>query len=404
MLSQIITSFQGLFSRAFWFGSFLPVAIIAALHIALLEVFFPAFLQLRTLLDKGLAQDVTVMTFFIAGLVILAYILTPFAPFVRLLLDGRSLPAWLHDELRADRYAPWKRAKKRDDKIIEDRFYFEKFFDKKYLSVAEAAGIAQKHMHNPAEEKVDKAEKAVEEMRKSIKTIELPTRTLAENAVQSLLAAYGSKDGPVSAKNMRRLDEARGAFHEMLLEAKFEARYRSFQAPAMISREDLLPTRVGDAHWEVERYCQNTYNADYNFLWPRIEMLMQGNTDAFSVRLGDAQSQVHFAALLLGLTLSVPAIWIPVLLWTAVSPWPLLIIGGASVLALMFLYELVVQSEVVFGRAVCAAVDRYRLKVLTDIMHQPPPKTLQAERTLWRSLKAASDPQNPFDLFLAPKD
>jgi hypothetical protein len=159
-----------------------------------------------------------------------------------------------------------------------------------------------------------------------------------------------------------------------------------------------LPTRVGDARLLAERYSEDTYRVDFNYLWPRIQLLLPKADEGFFQRLQDAQSQVEFSVLALVLALTVPFVWLPVLLFISTTPWLFLVIGLLSPFALLFFYELVVQSQSVFGEVVRVAIDKYRLSVLTEVMRQPMPATLAAERALWARLRQASEPGNEADL------
>jgi hypothetical protein len=70
---------------------------------------------------------------------------------------------------------------------------------------------------------------------------------------------------------------------------------------------------------------------------------------------------------------------------------------------MLFLYELVVQSQSVFGEIVRAAIDKYRLNVLTDVMRQSLPASLAAERLLWQRLSLTSEPRNEANVGLTHK-
>jgi hypothetical protein len=160
---------------------------------------------------------------------------------------------------------------------------------------------------------------------------------------------------------------------------------------------------VGDARRLAERYSEDTYRVDFDYVWTRIQMLLPNDDSGFPQRLSDAQSQVSFSVLALMLALTVPLAWLPILFVTANTPWLFLTIGILSPLVLLFFYYLVVQSQSVFGEVVRVAIDKYRLQVLTEIMRQPLPATLAAERILWKGLKQASEPGNQFDLAFTHK-
>ncbi len=72
------------------------------------------------------------------------------------------------------------------------------------------------------------------------------------------------------------------------------------------------------------------------------------------VESGDAltNSPRHLAKL----ALTVPLIWLPLLLFIATMPWLFLVIGFLSPPVLLFFYELVVRSQAVFGEVVMVAI------------------------------------------------
>jgi hypothetical protein len=88
IFGQVFSAFQSLLSRAFWFGSFLPVAMFAALNLMLVPVAFPEV----DILEKVIRPEWAWMSVVLVGLVIVAYALGPLIPLFRDVLDGRGLP------------------------------------------------------------------------------------------------------------------------------------------------------------------------------------------------------------------------------------------------------------------------------------------------------------------------
>ena len=209
--------------------------------------------------------------------------------------------------------------------------------------------------------------------------------------------------------NSKLLAEGRKHLVTLIADARNEADYHrgviasTHRIDLLPTRLDLLPTRVGDARRITERYSEDTYQVDFDYVWTRIQMLLPKEDTEFLKRVGDAQSQVSFSVLALSLMLTVPPVWLPILLVTATTPWLFLAIGFLSPALVLFLYELVVQSQSVFGEVVRAAIDKYRIQVLTEVMRQPLPATLAAERLLWRGLSLASVPANAANLNLTHK-
>jgi len=180
---------------------------------------------------------------------------------------------------------------------------------------------------------------------------------------------------------------------QLLEQAPAEARHR-FQFLSEHTRglavrefEDPQATRIGDARVVAERYSEDVYQAEFEYLWPRLQLMVPAN-DPVAERIGAARAQVEFAVLSLLLMLSVPVVWLPLLALTTRTPWLLLGIGAAAPMFAGFFYQLVFVSQVALGEVVKVAIDRYRLDVI-KMLHQPRPATLSGERELWRQLGAA---------------
>ena len=100
MLGTVIDVFKGFFSRSFWFGNFLPVAIFAFLHLIIAWWVLP-----NIPLAEWANADPKSLTYFpiaLAVLVVIAYALIPIIPLVRGLLDGSLLPEAVQDMLRRE--------------------------------------------------------------------------------------------------------------------------------------------------------------------------------------------------------------------------------------------------------------------------------------------------------------
>src|SRR5215211_8078207 len=122
MLSQYINVFQGFFSRAFWFGAFLPVALFAFVHLAIAWLAFGDAVPLVAWLKEEQSKLALFPAIFVA-LVVLGYVLSPMVSLFRDLLDGSALPASWHDALRNGRTPALNTIRDEVD-IAEDRLGF----------------------------------------------------------------------------------------------------------------------------------------------------------------------------------------------------------------------------------------------------------------------------------------
>lgn len=408
MFDSMLTAFQAFFSRAFWFGCFLPVALGAVLHAVILSLAIPGVLPVDRI---GKPTETTMFFALTVGaLVVLAYAIAPLTPALRAILDGWFLPDWLHDLLRAPRVRRCREMRQRAEQARTVHNAFNQIRNQEWPRKVWAAGeVGEGLCKADAIKKIEKAEAAICQLSAEMKRV-LPEPAQFQSALDMLCEALKVNSAKLSADhhdfaNSERLALARSRLRTMIDQALDEAYYALARAEFKRSRSGILPTRVGDAREAVERYSLDAYRVDFDFVWPRIQMLLQkpveGANDYYE-RLNDAQSQISFAVLSLALTATVPIIWLPVLALMSTKLWLFLLIGALSPIVIMLLYELVVQSQRAFGDVVKVAIDKYRQQVLTDILRQPAPRTLAAERHLWRQLKAATDPGNEFDLVFAP--
>ncbi len=285
-----------------------------------------------------------------------------------------------------------------------NRVFFFQMYDQNLKAIYRAKEDMNSASAGPNKIQVEQAVEALNVLTESTRSTELPDRVRVQATFDKILSAYNSRAANFSIDDLSMLEDACSQFIAMLYEAVSESEYRLRRTPSNYKRTDLLPTRVADTRKSIERYCEELYHVDFSYVWARIQMILPAESNQFSLRLRDAQSQVNFSILILGLMCTVPLVWLPILFAVSKSPWLFLAVGFLSVPVLLFLYELVVQSEAVFGELVRAAIDKYRLQVLTEIVHQPLPQTLAVERTLWLGLRSAAEAGNSVDFLLSKKD
>jgi hypothetical protein len=179
-------------------------------------------------------------------------------------------------------------------------------------------------------------------------------------------------------------------------DAESEARHRlnavARRMPTLDPR-DWQATRLGDARYARDSYVRDTYGASFDYLWPKVRMAVgDGEADdakAVARSVADAASLVDFAALLLVLALTIPAVWLPVIIVNDKPVFAFLAIGVGAPIALAMFYELLIRAEMAFGIVVQNIVDRYHLAIF-PMLSLPVPATLSAERDLWSRVEQAS--------------
>jgi hypothetical protein len=401
-LNEIIGVFKGFFSRAFWFGSFLPVAIFGFIHLAIAWWVLP---------DVPLAEwakaNASTLTYFpvtFAALIVLAYALTPLVPLARGLLDGSLLPERWHDALRSE-HMTTARAVRR--KINEA---FALFNELGYLNSKQIADIwTARGRGNAAggitdEAAIDQATRAIGTLQRRFDTGDLPGKDALKDGVDKLVAALQinatelpAGPAPTAAQRnaAQRLDAAQLQLVELLKDAEADAEHRYHALETRHSRlayDNPQATRMADTRVLMESYPAKAYGVDFAYIWPRLQLVIpqqaaQGEGASFGEKLAAARSQIDFAVLSLALALTIPLIWLPYLAWTADNPTKFLVIGAAAPLVAAFFYHVAVESQIAFGEVMKTAIDSHRLKLLSDNLRQPLPATLSAERELWGRLQ-----------------
>jgi hypothetical protein len=406
MLSQYITTFQGFFTRAFWFGSFLPVALFAFLHLVIAWLAFDT-VELR----EWLAADQSKLTLFpaiFAGLVMISYSLSPMVPVFGLLVEGWAMPSCIQQWLRRERM----RATKPIREAVDDAELLLKSYRiiHKCLpdSLEKARAIGKRRQSITDKQQFDRAKKSVEALRKQWADGQIPSEDHAKAAVRELVKALEANDTEHRDQNalILELEKLQDNILDLVFEWKREADHRVhalYTRYCRINYRDPEATRMADARVMTETYSLNVYNVDFSYIWPRLQLVLpeqgsEGQVGSFNDRLIAARSRVDFAVLSLALALTIPLVWIPLIAWHGNSV-PLFIgIGIGSPLLAVFFYQLAVESQFEFGELVKAAIDKYRFAVLTDL-HQALPPTLTAERELWRSLRVAEQVSALAELF-----
>lgn len=385
MFTQIATVIEGFLSRGFWFGSFLPVALAAVTHAFLAHQVFPSFSPWTWLTATG--SDAAKLPVVLGGTIVAAYALTPLLPWIRGMLDGSLLPGWIHDALRKEHAAA---ARKRRDQIGEAYLTHGQFQGllKAWTEKLRRARFAGEQFVGPAvPQHVADALFSVLALRATLSAGTLPAQADVATTCGALEFALRTHDAMGNAD----LDRAHRALIKLLQDAELESRHRadSFaeRNAAAVLRQPQA-TRMADAKRLTQQYCEEAYGVQFDYLWPRLQLELPDKGPVID-RLAANRAQGDFALLSLVLTASIAVVWLPMLAWHDPQPWLLCTLGIATPLGVAFFYRLALVNETAFGDLVKALVDRYRFDVLKDILRQPMPATLGAERELWIRLMRA---------------
>ncbi|PSO15696.1 hypothetical protein [Bradyrhizobium sp. MOS003] len=428
--NSVYTALQGFLSRTFWFAAFLPVALIAVIHLAIATLavgpikIFGATVSLSGSVDA--AQFATSGIVIVLGLVIVAYAVMPLMPRFRGLLDGTLLPVDIHD---------WLRGMRRTEANILERTIQERLDDlgalhtmlEKYnpadspfrMAYADAERLARP----PDSKVVDTAAASLKAARTAIDKRRLMAAAVreAEASVLAMLArnnpdklALARLIAPATldaaaARLCEDTGDLANQFEDVLSAACREAFYAHEIVKERVRIAAALKnpraTLIGDARYVVESYAEDVYCAQFDFLWPRLLVAIKAEKadDPILTSIENARAQSDFAVLSLVLILTVPAIWLPTLLVRGGPAWLFLAIGAATPMLLTFFYELVFENQLAFGDVVKSTIDRHRLLVL-KMLGLPQPASRSGERLLWEQVRRAEEDGRTTDLvYLPPK-
>jgi hypothetical protein len=397
VFSNVFSIFQGFFSRAFWFGSFLPVLVVASIHAVIAGVQFPDAVPVASWVGGTAANMAATAPFIFATLLVLAYAMAPLMPLMRDILDGKLLPEKLHRWMREERLVEMKKAREEIDQAVLVHAGLQSLNEGlEKLWTAREEGVSR----NRAEKAqlVAAAEAACSSFAQALETRDWETHPIAgmqaleavREALKENSAGYQGNHAGQRALS-KRVHAVQERLIKLISEASVEATHRadvlSARHATALPLDVPQATRFGDARRIVERYSESVYAVRFAFLWPRLQLVMQDKE--FNDRLVAAKAQIDFAILSIFLVVTL-ALWLPVLAWTGRSLTLFLGLGAVLPLLFRFFYELAVQSQLAFGDVMRAAVDRYRLDLL-KLLRLPVPASRDAERQLWKRLQDADE-------------
>jgi hypothetical protein len=412
--NSIYQALRGFFSQGFWFATFLPVALFAALHLAIaIAVLGSASLLGMTVSFREVKGDsTTASTLIIVAVIVIAYALQPLVPHFRSLLDGSQLPGWMHQWLRPQRLARAREMRRNLKQALDDMGAMVELYENVHAfggALRTAYRAAQQHPGGGNEAAADTARRALRTLQDALSQPPAlaPLAQAAQQAVIDALRANNpDPDALATARGAafavspldRRIAEVTNQIaddlEEHINETTREAIYRH---QVLRDRNRLVgaldaprATQIGDARFVAESYAKSVYGVNFDFLWPRLLVAMrdQKSDDPMLSTIDAARAQVDFAVLSMFLTVTVPVVWGPIILARGGPAWLFLAIGAVTPLALSFFYELAFEVQLAFGDIAQTAIDRSRFLVLRMLRQSDPPSRGE-ERRLWVRIASA---------------
>jgi hypothetical protein len=150
---------------------------------------------------------------------------------------------------------------------------------------------------------------------------------------------------------------------------------------------NIRATALENSRLAMEQYTRSAYNVSFDFLWPRLRMVVPSNktiADAVEVATATLDFAILMTALsaltTLGWMLVMPLVGDSLLLYLAVA-----VLGPALV---WFFYRLADASQQGIGVVATMAIDGLRFDLLTAL-HLPLPTSISDEQKTWPNLELA---------------
>jgi len=401
MFSTLFDKVQTLLSRTFWLGNFFPVLVFTLLNLGIAWVGLGEFASwlARQWPDPTALSPVPVFALIAIGIV--AFMLGPLTPVFRAALEGEFLPKKARRMLRREFTAKAARAESRIRRAEANFVFFDQInrsAQQTFENARGAAGARNNHdlaTFNAARAAVEvvKRDMAAQGPARAHRRL-LPAQTPVRNAIAALDVAL--RQYPMDPNHRvpgitDPLDDMQRELRDLLQSAKDIANriWQSAEADLRTSFVplDIRPTSIGNSRAALEQYPVVAYHADFDFLWPRLRMVIAQDA-TISAAVDTASAQLDFAVLMTVLAAATAVFWLIALPWLGSSVLLYFLVGILIPALVPFFYSLVAETQRAFGGVMEMAVDGLHFSLLSAL-RLPLPNTLEAEQRTWRELQIA---------------
>jgi hypothetical protein len=420
MFGTVVEKLQALLSRSFLLGNFFPALIFSALNFGIIWFGIDGFAKYVVTNWPANATDAsTALGGILVAVAILAFILDPWLPVFRLALEGAILPRRVRNSLIAQytneflglrqafsgaqvRWVEFKTAREQAEKQLGDaRLDNMAVRQSANRTVYEAAVAAFEALNSEISDRQTNASIGAR----------LADRPRVDTAITAMAAALRGYPMQREAEHFDQeiFDRLNRMQFELLtrLGEQRDIAYLALQAADAASRErfvwgDIRPTPLANSRAAMEQYSRVAYNVDFQFLWPRLRMVLAKNAE-ISAAVETATAQLDFAVMVTVLSGLTTASWVVLLPFLGTSVVPFLTVALLGPVVVVFLYRLVDASQQAFGAVAVMAIDGLRFDLLLAL-HLPLPTSFAAEQKAWEGLRFAIDSALDADIrFRHPK-
>lgn len=403
MFGTIVDKIQALLSRSFLLGNFFPVLICAMVNLVIAWFGIDRFAEyVKPLWRDDTVHSAAVLVVALVAIAIGAFILAPLIPLFRLILEGEvglpvRLKGWLvryHTERSVYLDNQLRRVAGSRNELNRVRQSAKETWD---------AARTDKCVLRPGNDTtlLEKATQTYDKLRDEFATRltksepgdRFPDVATVKEAVGALACALRHHvmfhDESGFNEESERVDRLQGNLMQLLDrinnvgEALFQEagdQYRAYGVEGVVR-----PTLLGNARAAIERYSLNAYNVNFEFLWPRLGMVLSKDPEIAAL-VETATAQVNFSVLMTVLSFVTTGVWIIVLphFGTSLVAFIAVAVLGPPIVA--FFYQLVGASQQAFGAVAATAIDGLRFELM-QALHLPLPASIVRERKAWAKLQ-----------------
>jgi hypothetical protein len=396
MFGQVLDKLGSWFGPTFLLARYFPWLLFFGANLLLAAVGFPG-VKAFLLAEYGqvASSDKIVDLFLVlAGVAVVAYTISPAIQPITRLLEGESLPRWIAEPLLLGHAQRAQSLAARIDKVFLDRAALpESLAITLRLAEMREIGASLKAVTDTVV--IDAAETEIEKLQarrylnRPIGTYNLgvAVQVLSE-ALQRNCADLTALKPPVNDTTYlysRKLDRLQRLMTDVLAPyAKDIAQRREAHTYEVHDRlfagAELAPTRLGNDVAALRSYCETRYRFDFDFFWPRLQLVMKDQKIA--ERLAAAKIQVDFSILALALSVLFVVTWLFILAFWGKSFLSLFLVVGLGPPVIALCLWMVHESYSAFAEFVRGAVDVSRFDLL-QALRRPLPATTDAELDMW---------------------
>lgn len=316
-------------------------------------------------------------------LILLTYVFDGIMRVFREILEGAKLPGWAQAAVLAERQEQYRKAQSDIDELKRTRREVVKRSEpwNKRLQDARRKGKRKTCGYS------DKG--AAGNALRRLEEDEFKTTLLEFDRIEHVVALFEKELEAHNADNRdneasRLLD----AHHVRIVDVidtlniryndEYRSRYLKIQRRFPI---EPVATKLGRIAAGLRSYADSRYGMDLEFVWPRLQRILQGD-EAYFTSFQEAKLRVDLFVALAGVTGAFTLIWIFVLAKFGYSPGVVLLIAVLGPALCWMWYQSAKSSYEVFVDIAKAGVDLYRLKLLEELRIEQP-GNLGQEKSTW---------------------